>query len=445
MQFKYNTKFFKGSAVLIITTGLSYVLGLIRDRQFAHVFGASHALDAYNAAFLIPDLILNVFVAGALTAAFIPLFTELTTTNAPEEERMSFVNSVLNSSLLVVVLVGILVLIFARPLSYLVVRGFDPASRDVYVNLLRILLLSPIIFAVSNTLGSILASRERFFWYGMSTVFYNLGTILGILLLAPRFGIYGAAIGTLFGALLHLLPRFLHTRSDVQYRPHISITARMRQFARMMLPKMVGQPIEQFTFLGFTVLASSLGTGSIAIMNFAHNFQAMPINVIGVTFALTIFPALSRAAAQKDKKLFQRDLVLAGLVILGISTIAAIILYVIRHPLISILIGGGAFDTTAINATAAALAVFTLSIPSESLSHLLARGFYSLKDSLTPTIINLFGLGAALLGAWHWSHNMGVTGIAFGFLAGSLVKLLLYLPLLTMRTKKLLNPEVGRS
>lgn len=437
MPFHYTIprrKFFVGSTALAVTTALSYLFGLIRDRQFAHVFGASHLLDAYNAAFLVPDLILNIFVAGALTAAFIPLFTE-----ASPEERPEFVNSVLNSSLLVVTAVGILVFIFATPLSHLVVRGLDPSSQHVYVNLLRMLLLSPLVFAISNTLGSILASHERFFWYGMSAVFYNLGTILGILFLAPKFGIYGAAIGTLVGALLHLLPRFLHSRRDFSYSPKVIVTTRLRTFARLMLPKMIGQPVEQFMFLGFTVIASSLGAGSIAVMNFAHNFQAMPISVVGITMALTAFPALSRAAVGGVRRTFVREFWFTAGAIAAISTAAAIVLYVIRRPLIAILLGGGKFETSAISLTVATLAIFLFSVPLESIVQLLARSFYSLKDSLTPTIINVLGLIGALIGAYVFSKTMGVPGIAVGFLVGSVIKIILLSLFLSVRIRSRLS------
>ena len=253
--------------VLAVTTVASYALGLLRDRQFAHVFGASHALDAYNQAFAIPDLILNIFVAGALTAAFIPLFS-----SASEEERPEFVNSVLNSSLLIVIFCGLLSFIFAPQLSHLVAPDFDPQARVYFINLLRMLLLSPVIFAVSNTFGSILVSRNRFFWYGISASFYNLGIILGTLFLAPKFGIYGAAIGTLAGALLHLIPRLAAVWRWLSYKPYIKLPNTYKNFVRLMIPRMAGHPIEQLTFVGFNAIATTLGVGAIPGLSFPKKF-----------------------------------------------------------------------------------------------------------------------------------------------------------------------------
>src|SRR3989338_6606903 len=188
--------FFKGSTILVVTTIISYILGLFRDRILAQTFGASHALDAYNAAFTIPDLLLNIFVAGALSAAFVPIFTDLET-NGDTEKRSQFINSVLNGSLLVLLIAGVVGFILATLFARLLVPGFDLETQGSYISLLRILLLSPIIFAISNTLGSILVGKERFFWYGISAALYNTGIIGGAIFLAPRFGINGVAMGAL--------------------------------------------------------------------------------------------------------------------------------------------------------------------------------------------------------------------------------------------------------
>ncbi|MEK7615870.1 MAG: murein biosynthesis integral membrane protein MurJ [Patescibacteria group bacterium] len=434
MQLHYiiNRKtFFKGSAALAITTVLSYILGLLRDRQFAHTFGASPVLDAYNAAFTVPDLILNIFVAGALTAAFIPLFT-----STKDEERPEFINSVLNSSLLVVFVCGVISFFLAPQLSHLIVPGFDDVARHSFVILMRILLLSPIIFAISNTLGSILVSHERFFWFGISAALYNTGIILGTIFLVPIWGIYGVAVGTLAGAVLHLIPRLIATRKWLAYRPKIHFSDVYRNFVRLMIPKMAGHPIEQLTFAGFTIIASSLGAGSIAIMNFARNFESMPVNVIGATFALTVFPALSRAKTKDD---FNNELWFTGKVIVSVTILAALVMYLIRRPLISILLGGGEFGADEIALTAATFSFFALAIPTESLSHLLARSFYALKNSLTPTLISIGGLVFALGAGYYFSRFMGVRGLALGFFVGSLVKIILLWILLRRETDKVLT------
>ena len=432
---KFLTKkaFFKGSSVLALTTLLSYILGLLRDRVFARTFGAAHILDAYNAAFTLPDLILNIFVAGALTAAFVPIFSDLTS-QRKFKETGDFINSVLNGSLLVVLLSGLAVFALAPQLSNLIVPGFSPQAKEIFINLTRLLLLSPLIFSVSNTLGNILVAQENFFWFGISAALYNLGIIAGAVFLTPYYGIYGVAIGTIAGALLHLATRVIGLKYRYRWRPVINFSYDYRRFLKLILPKVVGHPIEQLTFLGFTIIASTISAGSIAILNFARNFQSAPINIIGATFALTAFPLLTRAVSAEDRKTFRKELSFTFNAILLISAAAAVVIYFLRRPLITILLGGGAFNQTAIGLTAATLGIFALSIPTESLSHLLARGFYAKKDSLTPVLVGLGSLVIAVASAWGFAKTLGVPGLAWGFFMGSILKTALLYALLNNKS-----------
>jgi len=435
-RFLSKKTFFFGSIVLSLTTALSYLLGLLRDHMFSTTFGATAILDAYNAAFTVPDLILNIFVSGALTAAFVPIFSDLANNNRHDEAK-EFINSVLNGSLLVVIASGILVFIFAPFLSRLIVPGFSDQARHIFVNLTRLLLLSPIIFSISNTLGNINITHEKFFWYGISASLFNLGTILGIIFLVPIYGIYGAAYGTIFGALLHLLSRIIGLSYPFHYHPKIKITGEYRNFFRLMLPKVIGQPLEQLTFLGFTIIASTIGAGSIAILGFAHNFQSMPINVIGVTMALTSFPILARLSSPGQQSEFRKELKFTLSVILTVAILAAIVIFLLKNFLISIFLGGGAFTAGDVSLTATMLGIFALSIPTESLSHLLARGFYSLKNSVTPVLVGLGGLALAVIFGYFFSRSMGLIGLAWGFLVGSVIKTVVLYGLLQLKSKRL--------
>jgi putative peptidoglycan lipid II flippase len=436
--------FFRGSAVLAFTAVLSNLLGLLRDRLLARSFGASSALDAYNAAFIVPNLLLNVFVAGALTAAFVPIFSGLVS-KGRRGEAVEFANSVLNSSILVILIAGLAAFILAPQLSQWVVPGFTPEFKALFVNLMRLLLLSPLIFAVSNALGNILVGEERFFWYGLSPSLYNIGIIGGVVFLAGRFGIYGAVAGVIGGALLHLASRLIGLRNYyLRYRPKIKIDEYFKKYLRLMLPRMAGQPIEQVMFLGFTIIASTLGTGAIVALNFANNFQTVPVAIIGITFALAAFPALSKIAARNEKKEFIAETIFTTKAILLTTAPVAAFMYFFSRPIIAILIGGGAFDEAAITLTATTLSVFTPSIITESVNHLLARAFYALKNSAIPTLIATGGLVITLGSTFVFAKTMGVPGLALGFFLGSIFKLLFHLVFLGGRMKKAFNDE-GRT
>lgn len=442
-MFLNRKKFFRGSAILAFTAILSNLTGLLRDRIFAHIFGASSAMDAFNAAFTIPNLLLNIFVAGALTAAFVPIFASMLEKNE-HKEGSEFTNSILNSSVLIVLMTGILAFIFAPQLSHLVVPGFNPETKTLFINMMRLLLLSPLIFAVSNTLGSMLMADEKFFWYGMSAVAYNVGIICGGLFLTGRFGIYGAVIGTIGGALLHLIFRLIGIgRRYFTYEPKIKIDHNFKRYLRLMIPKMIGQPIDQLNFLGFTIMGSLIGTGSIVVLNYANNFQTVPLSIIGITFALIAFPILSKMAARNEKKEFMAETIFTVKAILITTLPVAVFMFIFQRPIIGILIGGGAFNRSAIIATAATMGAFTPAIVTESVNQLLSRAFYALKNSLTPTLIALGGLVITLVSGYFFAIKLsiGVPGLALGYFAGSLFKLILHSLLLKIQTKKAFTAE----
>ncbi|MBI3420597.1 MAG: murein biosynthesis integral membrane protein MurJ [Candidatus Sungbacteria bacterium] len=411
----------RGSIVLGLTTLGSYVVGLVRDRMFAQTLGASPALDAYNAAFLVPDFLFNLLVASGIAAAAIPLFTQLQAQN--RHAAQEYINTLMTAAITTMGVTGCIILLFAPQLSTLVAPGLNEESRVSTAHIMRILALPPLAFAASNALGSLLVAQQRFIFYGLSPIVYNLGIIGGTLYLFPRWGITGIAWGTVFGAMLHLLVRLIDSlRSG--WRPRISWawgSSEMRRTLRLMTPKMIGHPVELITFWVFTSLASLLVPGSITSLNFARNFQSVPVSLIGIAMATAVFPTMAKAALASPQNL-KTVTVRTAISILGISTMAAIILFAIRHPLVNILLGGGAFGPEAVSKTALLLGVFCLSIPTESLSHLLARAFYAIQNTTIPVIWGVAGLIVAAGSGYLLVQPIGIIGLPLGFFLGSLVK-----------------------
>ncbi len=410
-----------GSAVLALTTFASYVLGLLRDRVFAHTFGVGVSLDAYNAAFLVPDFLFNVLVASGVAAAVVPLFSKLKKQNI--SQAYAYIDTVVAAAMGAMVITGALIMMFAPALSHLVAPGLSGEGRILTIKAMRILAISPILFAASNALGAMLVAQRRFLFYGLSPVFYNLGIIGGVLFLAPRFGIMGVAYGTLLGALLHALVRLIDAlRSGWRWRGAFSLTSpEFILTLRLMAPKMAGHPVELATFWVFTSLASFLGAGTISALNFARNFQSVPVSVLGITMATAVFPMLSEAALgsrRELKRLFQRMTVS----ILLISVLAAAVMFLAARPLVAILLGGGNFDTEAVGRVAAVLAVFCLSIPTESLSHLFARAFYAVQNTVIPVVFSVVSLLIAGGSAYVLMGRFGIVGLPLGFFLGSAVK-----------------------
>lgn len=431
-----------GSAVLTGTTLASYGLGLLRDRVFAQTFGASRALDAYNAAFLLPDLLFNILIASGIAAAFVPIFTELFRSN--REKAYIYANSAITGAVSVMFISALILVLFADSVSILVAPGFSIEDRLIVAKILRILALSPILFGISNTLGAMLISKKRFLFYGLSPVMYNLGIIGGAIFLSPKFGINGIAIGTVIGALLHLLIRIWDSIAS-GFRFNLKFDFKTPEFKKtiqLMIPKMFGHPVELAMFWGFTVIASDLSSGSVAIMNFARNFMSVPVSLIGITFSTTAFPILAEAISKNSRYEFKKILKNSFWLILGGSTLAAILTFIIKEPLIRVVLGGGNFNEEAIRRTAITLGVFTLAMPFESLVHLLARAFYATKNTIIPVVMSIIGLVIAISGGYLLAPRLDILAIPLAFAVASFIEVIFLLLLLPRRLRQLNLPSL---
>ena len=426
-----------GSAVLAGTTIVSYALGLLRDRVFAQTFGASRALDAYNAAFLLPDLLFNFLIASGIAAAFVPIFTELFYKD--RQRAYAYTNSAIGGATGVMILSAVIIFIFAGPISVLAAPGFPTEDLLLVSKLIRILAISPILFGISNTLGAMLIAKRRFLFYGLSPVLYNLGIIGGAIFLSPQFGITGVAIGTVLGAFFHMLMRAIDAYiSGFRFRFNFNFkTPEFKKTLKLMLPKMFGHPVELAMFWGFAVIASGLATGSVAILSFSRNFQSVPVSLIGITFSTTAFPIMAKAISDHSQKDFRKIFKNSFWLILGGSTLAAVITFLIREPLIRIVLGGGAFSEEAITRTATMLGVFTLAIPTESLRHLLARAFYATKNTIIPVIMSILGLIIAIGGGYLLKPSLDILAIPISFALASLIEVVFLLILLPRRLNQL--------
>ena len=425
----------KSACALTCTSALSYALGLARDRSFAVIFGASAELDVYNATFVIPDLFLALFVTGALSAAFVPLFTRLDE-NDPDS-ALKYINQMLSYMLTGLLIASILFAIFLPWLTDFLIPGFDQFQTQQYIELTRLMLISPVIFTLSNTFGNVLISKKEFLWYGLAPVMYNLGIILGVLLLAPELGIYGLVLGTILGALLHLgirLPAVLKQG----YRPGIcfAFDTPMKETFQLMGPKILQIGMWQVLLWWFIRLASQLEEGSVTIYSFARNFQSVPVSLIGIAIALSAFSSLSHLASHQHFDDFKSLLFKKSKTIVALTSFGAITLAIISEFLIGFLFGGGKFSAEAVQATAAVLSVYCLSIPLESLMHLLARAHYSLKHTFAPSLIHIVCIGMMMFISWSLLEKYEVFAIPISFTIGLLIQTILLSASLSILFKK---------
>lgn len=413
----------RGAAILSVLIFASYVLGLVRDRIFARTFGAGSELDAYNSAFVLPELLLDVLVEAGLAAPFIPIFLRLRAGSDPAEGDR-FARSILTAGVAIMGISAVVMFVFAEATTGLIAPGFEGSQRDLYASLFRVMLVTPILFAASLTLGQVLLAEQRFFWYGLAPLLYNGGIVVGTVLFSDALGIYGPAIGAVLGAAIHLGSRFIGLRGSA-FRIGLGWEGRtppIREFVRLMLPKMVSHPVEPMTFLFFNAVASGLAAGSVTAVSFARNFQSVPVSLVGVAFALAVFPALSTAHAAGDRPGFLR-LLRTNLVSIAVVTMgAALGLAILGELAIRVLLGGGEFGERDVELVATTLAAFALSVPFESLSHLLSRAIYATRHTLLQVLASLAGFAITVAATLLLLDGSGIVAIPLGFAIGQAAK-----------------------
>ena len=427
----------RGAALLSALIFASYVLGLVRDRIFARTFGVGAELDAYNAAFVLPELLLDVLVEAGLAAPFIPIFLQLR--SGPHRAAADrFARAVLTGAVAVMGVAAVLMFVFAEATTGFIAPGFDGAQAELYVSLFRVMLVTPILFAASLTLGQVLLAEQRYFWYGIAPLLYNGGIVLGTLAFSDSLGIYGPAIGAVIGAAIHLGSRFIGLRGS-EFRIGFEWEGRtppLGEFVRLMLPKMISHPVEPITFLFFTAAASELAAGSVTAVSFARNFQSVPVSLVGVAFALAVFPALSTTYAVGDRRGFLR-LVWTNVASISVLTIgAAAGLIVLGEVAVRVLLGGGEFGEDDVVLVATTLAAFALSVPFESVSHLLSRAIYATRHTILQVLASLAGLLITIVATLALIDGSGILAIPLGFAIGQAAKTVLLALALAARLRR---------
>jgi len=404
----------------------SRIVGILRDRTLASVFGASGDLDVYYAAFRLPDLLYTLLILGALSAGFIPVFAEYLETKTKEEawELAERILSVVGATMLVIC-TGLF--IFAPMLVPFTVPGFSQEQIDLTVQLTRIMALSPFLFGISAVMGGVLQAMRRFFAFALAPVLYNLGIIFGAVILAPQMGIYGLAWGVVLGAFLHMVTQAsVVLRLGLRRIPRPSFkTPGIRRILWLMAPRTAGLAVTQINMVILLALASTLPMGSIAIFHLANNLQSFPIGIFGVSFAVAAFPNLARSAGTKNDDEFRDVLASAIRKILFLMLPSMAIFILLRAQIVRMALGAGLFGWTDTIRTADVLGIFALSMLVQGLVPLFARAFYALQDTWTPLIAGLIAEGFNLVLALYLRGPFGIAGLAIAFSCAAYLNLIL--------------------
>ena len=432
-----NNKIFSGkptesvaaAAVIIAVAGIaSRVLGLFRDRILAAQFGAGDTLDVYYAAFRIPDLVYNLLVLGALSAAFIPVFTSLHSTER-EDDGWKLASGILNLQTIAVFFISGAFALFAPWIMHIITPGFSNEKIATAAVFSRIMFLSPLLLGVSAIFGGILISFKKFMIYSIAPIFYNVGIIIGALVFVPMLGPIGLAWGVVLGAGLHMLTQYPAAKhSGFRYIPmsfSILKDQHIKKVIRLMIPRALGIAVNQVNLLIITIFASTLAAGSLTIFTFANNIQATPVSLFGSSFAIAVFPLLSIYAAKDNKKDFLGNFSKTLRQILFFIIPLSIVLVVLRAQIVRVILGAGKFDWEDTILTFQTLGLLSLSLFAQALVPLLTRSFYALHNTKTPFYIALVSEAVNILLVIFLIRPYGVFGLAIAFSAASVVNMAL--------------------
>lgn len=421
---KESSSILSAAVVIMGATFLSALLGLIRTRLLIQYFYADKAIvDVFWAAFRLPDLIFQVVVVGALSSAFIPVFSRYL---GKKSEANTIACSLINSVMLVMLVLSLLVFIFAAPLSRLIAGGFTDSQLSLMTNLTRIMSLSQIFFAFSSFLTGIIQSHQRFLLPALSPLLYNAGIILGILFLSRPLGIYGAAVGVVIGALLHLLAQLpLAHRLGFRYRliwngNHGAV----KEMVHLMLPRVLTLSLVQIEATIIVTFSSWLSTGAVTLMTIAQQLSGLPVRLIGIPIGQASLPFFSRQNSKNDPSVLAAMVNNTILEMLYLALPASAIILVLRIPFVRLAYGADSFPWAETVLTGKLVAILAVSICARSLTHVLVRVFYALHDTKTPFIINLLAT-IINVGLSYYSLfilQAGILGMAFAITLASLIE-----------------------
>ncbi len=378
----------------------SQVLALFRDRFLAHIFGAGIELDIYYAAFRIPDFIF-ITVASLVSVSIIVPFL-IDRIKAGKEEARYFIQQVFTFFFGAIIIVSAIVFLLAPHILSIIFPGFHGADHEMLVLMTRIMLLSPIFLGISNLLGSISQTHQRFFLYALSPVMYNLGIISGIVFLVPLLGVPGVALGVVVGAFLHML---IHVPFVIKKGLLPSLTLKydlsiISSVAKLSIPRTLTLSTTHILLIVFISIASLMVEGSITVFSFSFNLQSVVLSIVGVSYSLAVFPTLAKYFSEGDSDRFWRYVINSAQHIIFWSVPAAVIFIVLRAQIVRVVLGTGQFDWEATQLTAAALALFSVSVVFQGLILLFVRSYYAMGKTILPLGVNFVSVISSIIAAF---------------------------------------------
>ena len=446
-----NMKLSVKSAAIVLasSTLVSALLGLFRDRLLNSYYLGTYptGIDAYTAAFTIPDFMFFILTSGALAVSFIPVFNQrLAVGNKKSAWELS--SSLLNLLAILTLAASVLIMIFADPLiRYIVSPGLDESGMILAINMTRVIAINPFLFSIATVLTSIQQAVGRFVFYAFAPAIYNIGIIIGITCFTGGInifgveifggGIMGVALGVILGAVLQLIVSLIGLFGlGMDYNFKINWKNQgFRSILRLLPARSLDQGIDYVNGIVNTNLSSRMGAGAVRSFNQASSLHQMPVNLIGVAISTAFFPKLTEELGNGDKREFNNTFRQALRTIIWISLPVSVIAFFGRGYVTSFISNIGNNDSN--GTIASILETLCIAIFARSVFHIASRGFYAYQDTKTPFVVSIFAIGLTiLLSVWFFFLGWGVDGLGFAQSIGAIAEIIVLLYILQRRSKK---------
>ncbi len=439
------------AALLAGSSLIASLLGFFRDRLFNSTYYLTYpaGADAYTVAFTVPDFMFIILVSGALSVSFIPVFNQrLLSGNKKSAWALS--TSIINLMALATLTASILIIIFAEPLvRYVVGPGLPESGQALATSMMRVIAVSPFLFAVSAVITSMQQAVGRFAFFALAPVVYNIGIIIGLLFFTNGInifgwqvfegGIMGVALGVVFGAILQLIVSAIGLLGlGFDYRFKIFWKNKgLHQVLRLLPPRALDQGIDYVNSIIETNLASRMVTGSVRAYQQVTTLTYMPINLIGVAISTAAFPKMTERIAEGRPDLFKSELQAVLRVIIWLALPVTVIFIFTRGYIVNFIVNGGDPYMASI------FSVLAISILFRSVYFICARSFYAHQDTKTPLYISLFTISLNIvLAIWFTlGLSMGVYGLAWAAVIVSAVEAFILFYVMSKRIEGLFDTE----
>ncbi len=429
---KESSSILSAAAIIMGATLASALLGLIRTRLLISFFYADKAVvDVFWAAFRLPDMIFQIIIVGALSSAFIPVFSRYI---GNKDESNIIASSMINVVMTIMIILSFGIFVFAYPLSRLIAGGFAEDQLLLMANLTRIMAAAQIFFGFSSFLTGVIQSHKRFLVPALSPVLYNLGIIIGILVFGRSLGIYGAAVGVVVGALLHLLAQ-LPLAHKLGFRYSLAWDSKhgaVKEMTKLMLPRVLTLSLVQIEATAIITFSSWLSVGTVTIISIAQQLANLPVRLIGIPIGQASLPFFTKITSKNDLLSLAAMVNNTILEMLYLALPSSVIVLVLRIPLVRLAYGADSFPWAETVLTGKLVAILAVSIAARSLTHILVRVFYSLHNTTTPFLTNLLSTITNIGLSYYFLFviKSGVLGMAFAITVASLIETVILTSLL---------------